>query len=65
MSAETPATEPDSRGLLQDFTERGLWFPTMLALGLATMVLWNIFFVYKALETAPEVRSDYTHAIER
>lgn len=51
--------------MMREFTEKGLWFPTMIALGLGVMVLWNLFFVYMALETAPEVRSDYTHAIER
>lgn len=51
--------------MMNDFTERGLWFPTMIAVGLAVMVLWNFFFVYMALDTAPEVRADYTHAIER
>ena len=50
---------------MSSFTERGLWFPTMLAAGLALMVLWNIFFAYMAIRTAPEVRADYTHARHR
>lgn len=50
---------------MNDFRERGLFFPLGIALGLGVMVLWNVFFVYTAIATAPEVDVDYTHAIER
>lgn len=47
------------------FTERGLWFPTGIAVAFGLMVLWNFFFVYTALSTAPEVRADYDNAVHR
>ncbi|MCB9675298.1 MAG: hypothetical protein H6737_09290 [Alphaproteobacteria bacterium] len=49
----------------KSFTERGLWFPLGIAVGLGLMVLWNIFFVYQAIATAPDVDPGYTHAKER
>ncbi|MEZ4319931.1 MAG: hypothetical protein R3F61_20640 [Myxococcota bacterium] len=47
------------------FTERGLWFPLGIAVGLGLMVLWNLFFISQALSTAPDVSPSYTHALER
>jgi len=60
MSDETN-TDDAPRG----FFERGLHFPLGIAIGLGIMVLWNVFFVYKAVSSAPEVDIGYTHAIER
>jgi hypothetical protein len=51
--------------MLTDFKERGLLFPTGIAVCFGLMVLWNFFFVYMALQSAPDVRADYTHALER
>lgn len=48
-----------------DFRERGLMFPLGIALGLGLMVVWNMFFIYMAVSTAPDVRADYTAARER
>ncbi|MCA9571326.1 MAG: hypothetical protein KC656_25980 [Myxococcales bacterium] len=51
--------------MIKRFYESGLWFPIGIAVGLGVMVLWNVFFIYMAISTAPDVRTDYTHAIER
>lgn len=51
--------------MIRRYYESGLWFPAMLATGLGIMVLWNMFFIYTALDNAPEVRADYTEAHER
>jgi hypothetical protein len=56
----TPDT-PDTR----TFTERGLWFPLGIALGLGLMVCWNIFFVYQAVQSAPDVDPTYLHTEKR
>ena len=50
---------------MTSFIERGLHYPLGIAIGLGGMVLWNVFFVYTAIQTAPEVNDEYTHAIER
>lgn len=47
------------------FGERGLWYPTGIAIGLGVMVLWNVVFVGIAIYTAPEVSPAYTHAKAR
>ena len=49
----------------QTFTEKGLWFPLGIAVGLGLMVLWNGFFIYQAIHTAPVVDPGYTHAVRR
>lgn len=59
MTTDKPTTEQRS------FTERGLWFPLGIAAGLGIMVLWNAFFIYQAVQAAPEVDDAYTRAIER
>ncbi len=51
--------------MIRRFIESGRWFPMGIALGLGVMVLWNVFFIYMALQNAPDVRADYTHATER
>lgn len=53
------------RDRIQDFRERGLSFPLGIAIGLSVMVLWNLFYVYQAISTAPEVDADYLHAPRR
>ena len=50
---------------LKEFGEKGLWYPTGIAIGLGLMVLWNVFFIYTAVNAAPEVDPSYTHAMER
>lgn len=50
---------------MRTFVERGLHYPLGIAIGLGGMVLWNVFFVYTAIATAPDVSADYTHAVER
>ena len=59
MTDNTPTADTRS------FTERGLWFPLGIAAGLGIMVLWNVFFIYQAVQAAPEVDDGYTSAIER
>lgn len=49
----------------RSFTERGLWFPLGLGIAFGLMVLWNLVFIYVAIQTAPEVDPSYTHALER
>lgn len=49
----------------KSFTERGLWFPLGIAVAFGIMVLWNFFFIYQAVQSAPIVDPGYTHAIER
>lgn len=50
---------------IRRFFDRGLGYPLGIALGLGTVLVWNAFFLYKAIQTAPEVDPAYTHAIER
>lgn len=47
------------------FVERGLHYPAGIAIGLTVMVLWNVFFIHKAISSAPEVDPGYTHATHR
>lgn len=47
------------------FIERGLHYPTGIAVGLGLMVLWNLFFISKALQTAPIVDAAYVNATHR
>ena len=49
----------------RSFTERGLWFPTGIAVAFGLMVLWNIVFIYVAVHSAPDVDPRYTQALER
>ncbi|MFT6146536.1 MAG: hypothetical protein ACJATT_003300 [Myxococcota bacterium] len=49
----------------KSFTERGLWFPLGIGVTFSIMVLWNFFFIYQAVQSAPIVDDAYTHAIER
>ncbi len=49
----------------KSFTERGLWFPLGIGVAFGIMVLWNFFFIYQAVQSAPIVDPAYTTAIER
>jgi hypothetical protein len=49
----------------REFTERGLHYPWGIAVGLSIMVAWNVFFIYQALDSAPEVEQDYVHSTRR
>ena len=51
--------------MLKHISDNGLWFPIGLGVGFSLMVLWNFFFIYTAIQTAPEVREDYTNALQR
>ncbi len=47
---------------LQEFRERGYFFPLGICVGLGVMVMWNIFFIYQAVGAAPVVDPSYIHA---
>ncbi len=48
-----------------EFTERGLHYPWGIGIGLSVMVMWNLFFIRTALQTAPDVEQDYVHSSRR
>ena len=50
---------------MQNFRERGLVLPTLIGVGFLVMVIWNLVFVYLAVQNAPEIEADYLEAIER
>ncbi len=49
----------------REFRDRGLFFPAGIAAGLGLMVVWNMFFIYQAVSSAPDVDPTYTHAKSR
>ena len=59
------SAEPETGEVPRTWAERGLWFPVGIAVGFGVMVLWNMFFVYQALSSAPDVDPGYVHALER
>lgn len=51
--------------MIREVYEKGLWLPYMIGTGLLLMVLWNMVFIYLALDNAPVVRADYTETHAR
>jgi hypothetical protein len=49
----------------KEFTDQGLHYPWGIGLGLGIMVLWNVYFIHRAIASAPEVDANYVHSSRR